>query len=171
MYGTVPITTPSRVCSAEIEHLHAAIGGHHHVGGLEVPVDDAFSMRGRERIRDGRRNGEQTIDREAALRNHAVERLALDQLHREEVDAVGLFDRMERHDVRMIERGGGPRLSLETFEALRIAAHVGRQDLEGHRASEPGVRGAVDLTHAAGANRGGNPVVSEGLANHGWPGL
>ena len=37
--------------------------------------------------------------------NGAVERLALDELHREEVDALGFFNREGHDDARMIEGG------------------------------------------------------------------
>ena len=134
-------------------------------------MDDALPMRGRQRIRDGRRNGKETIDREAAPGDHAVERLALDQLHREEVHALGLLDRVDRHDVRVIDRGDGSGFPLEPFEALGIAGHVRGQHFQGHLTSEPGVGGPIDLAHAAGANRGGDPVVGKRLADHGWPGL
>ena len=36
-------------------------------------------------------------------RDHVAERLSLVEFHRDEVDAVGLFDRVNRDDVRVIE--------------------------------------------------------------------
>ena len=68
-------------------------------------------------------------------------------------------------------RGDGPGFPLEPFEALGIAGHVRGQHFEGHLTSEPGVCGPIDLAHAAGANRGGDLVVGERLADHRWPGL
>jgi len=43
------------------------------------------------------------------------------------------------------------RLALETGEALGIRRKLRRQDLDRHLATEPLVGGAVDLTHATGA--------------------
>ena len=94
MYGTVPITTPSRVCSAvaasgvaasafvdhlreaEVEHLHPPVGRHHHVGGLEVAVDDASLVRRGERVGDCFADGEEPIDGQATFGDEAVERLS-----------------------------------------------------------------------------------------------
>jgi hypothetical protein len=44
---------------------------------------------------------------------------ALDQLHREEVNPVGFLYRVERDDVRVIERGDGASLALEACQAAR----------------------------------------------------
>ena len=88
------------------------------------------------------------LDRQAALGNQAVERLALHQLHRQEVDALGLLDRVDGDDVGVIERGERLRLALEAREALRVARHVGGQDLEGDVASELRVGRAIDLAHS-----------------------
>ena len=76
---------------------------------------------------------------------------------------------MDRHDVRVIDGGDGPGFPLETFEALGVAGHVRGQHFKGHLTSEPGVCGPIDFAHAAGANRGGDLVVGERLADHRWP--
>ena len=57
-------------------------------------MDDALLVRGRERV--GQRVGdlEHPLDRQPPLGNGAVERLALDELHRQEVDAVRFLDRV-----------------------------------------------------------------------------
>ena len=101
----------------------------------------------------------------------AASELALDQLHREEVDAVGLLDGVHRHDVRVVEGRDRARFLLEACEAVGVAGHRRGQHLKGHLTPEPRVGGAIDLAHPAGANGGGDLVVSEGSANHNWPGL
>ena len=65
------------------------------------------------------------------------------------------------------------RLALEAGEPLGVLRHLGGQHLEGHLAPELRVGGAVDLAHAARAERGGDPVVRERLADQGRspPGL
>jgi hypothetical protein len=50
-----------------------------------------------------------------------------------------------------IERGESYRLAPETIEAIGAAGQIGGQHLERHGAIEPGVGGAIDLTHPAGA--------------------
>ena len=66
---------------------------------------------------------EDPLDGQAALGNDAVERLALDELHRQEVDAVGFLDREDRDDARMIEGGEGFRLAPEALEAIGTCGH------------------------------------------------
>ena len=106
------------------------------------------------------------VDREAALRDEQVERLSFDELHREEVDALGLFDRVERDDVRMVQRGDGAGFALEAREAIGIARRLGGQHLERDVAAELRVGRAVDLTHGARANLRGNTVVPERPSGH-----
>ena len=71
-----------------------------------------------------------------------------------------------RDDARVIEGGEGLRLAPEALQPLRARGHLGRQHLERHVAPELRVGGAVDLAHPAGADRGGDPVVRERLADH-----
>ena len=94
------------------------------------------------------------------------ERASPHQLHRDEVQAVGLFDRMHGDDVRMIERGDGFGFSREPHATLGISGQLRRQDLEGDLTIEAGVLRQIDLAHAAGADRLDDPVVSDGLAGH-----
>ena len=97
----------------------------------------------------------------------AVEGLALDELHGEEVDAVRLLDGVDGDDPGVVE--GGQRLGLapEALEPLRARGHLGGQHLERHVATELRVGGAVDLAHPAGADGGGDAVVGEGRADQG----
>src|SRR5258706_11634009 len=66
----------------------------------------------------------------------------------------------------MVERRYGAGLSLKSSQALGIAGHVLRQDLEGHVAAELAVGGAIHLPHSACANRSVNAVVRECAADH-----
>ena len=52
-------------------------------------------------------------------------------------------------------------------EPLGIVRYLGGEHLERDLAPELRVGGTVDLTHAAGADRGGDPVVRERLADQG----
>ena len=132
-------------------------------------MDDALGVCGRERV--GQRVGdvEHPLDRQAALGNGDVERLALDELHGEEVDALGFFDREDRDDARMIERGQGLRLAAESLQAVGVRGHPGGENLEGDLAPQLGVRGAIHLAHAAFAQLGEDAVVAEGPTDHRVP--
>ena len=102
-------------------------------------------------------------------RQDAVERLPLDQLHRQEmhVRRFVFFNRVDRDDARAIEGGEDLGLTLESREAVGVAGDVGRQHLQRDVAAELGVAGAIDLAHSASAQLGEDFVVAEGLADHG----
>jgi len=93
--------------------------------------------------------------------------LPLDELDDEEVDAVGFLDRVGADYTGVVEGGEGLCLAPEALQALGARSHLGWQHLERDLAPELRVGGAVDRTHPAGADRGGDPVVSEGLAGQG----
>ena len=61
-------------------------------------------------------------------------------------------------DVRVVERGEGPRLALEARQPIRIVAKASGSTLMA--TSRPSVRVArpVDLAHAADAQQGGDLV-------------
>jgi hypothetical protein len=61
----------------------------------------------------------------------------------------------------VVEGRDGPGLALEAVEPPRVGRVLGRQQLEGHVASELGVPGAIDLAHAAGADLVEDAVVGE----------
>ena len=95
------------------------------------------------------------------------ERLALEQLHRDEVLPLVLVDLVDRADPGVIERRGRPRLALEALERAGLLGHLHGQELERHVAAELGVLGLVHDAHAAAAELRGDPVVGDGLADHG----
>ena len=68
---------------------------------------------------------------------------------------------MKRADVRMVELGDGARLALEAGAHLGCRGQVRGQHLDGDVAAQARVVGAVDLAHAARAERGEDPVGTE----------
>jgi hypothetical protein len=120
-------------------------------------MDDAFRVRGRERVGDCRGDREQTIAGKPPLRDLPIERMSFHQLHREEVDAIRVLDGIDRDDVRVVEGGDGARFALEACQTFRIASQIGGQDLERDVASELHAGGAIHLAHAA---------CPEGRADH-----
>src|ERR1700683_3739810 len=58
---------------AEVEHLNAAIVGHHDVGGLQVAVHDAFFVGGSERVGQGAGDLDNLLDGKTVRGDHAVE--------------------------------------------------------------------------------------------------
>ena len=80
-----------------------------------------------------------------------AEALPLDELHGDPGVAVVLADLVDRDDVRVVEGRGGARLVLEALEVLAALREPLGEQLDGDLAPEPGVAGAKDATHAAGA--------------------
>ena len=96
---------------------------------------------------------------------HAVgERLALDQLHREERRLARFLEAEDAGDVRVVERGQQPCLALKASEALRVGDERDGEDLDRHVASELQVSGVIDLAHATGAQGGKDFERAEALA-------
>ena len=81
------------------------------------------------------------------------------------MNAVHVLDRVNGHDVRMVQGGDGLGLPLEPAQALG-RSHLGRQNLQRDLATEFRVLGNIDIAHAAGAKLLENLVVGQGLADH-----
>ena len=117
-------------------------------------------VRFRQRLGDFDRVAKHLVERQAAARQPRRQRLAFEKLHHQEVDAVLMADVVQVADVRVIQRGDRARLALEALSGARIGDAMRRDDLDGDRAIQPGVAGAVDLAHPAGV---------EGRADFVWP--
>ena len=116
-------------------------------------MHDAFLMRRRQRIPQSAGDLDDLLEGKPACADEPVKRLTFDELHGQEVDAVGFLDRVDGDDVRMVELGEGLRLATKTREPLRILRHFGGQDFERYVAAEFRVGGAIHLAHATGAKR------------------
>ena len=127
-------------------------------------MDHALLVRRGERVRERDREVEHPRDRQAAGRHQVVERLAIDQLHGQEADALCLLDRMQDDDVRVAECGHALGLALEPREPIGIPGHVVRAHLERDVAPEPRVARAIDLAHAAGTEQRDDFIRSEGAS-------
>ena len=89
------------------------------------------------------------------------ERLSLDQLENERVNARMLLQPINRGDVGMIERGERARLALEPSQPIRIGSKDDRQNLQRHIATKLGVVRAIHLAHAADAKDARDAIRAE----------
>ena len=121
----------------------------------------ALLVRRRERIRERDAQLHDARDRQPARCHLPIEAVALDQLHRQEPDAVLVLDRIERDDIRVVEAGHGARLVLESRQAFGVRGHVGGQHLERDVTTEAAVARTVHLAHAACAERGDDLIAAE----------
>ena len=151
---------------AEIENLHVAISPDHDVFGLDVTVDDAGCVCGRERPCDlatdlqRRRQRLRTLDERA-------QRLSIDKLlDDEQLTRRRFTDFVDRDDVGVVEGGGGARLAQESLDERRLLGPRVAHQFHGDRAVQPRVEGAEDLPHAAAADAPIDAVVPESGRYH-----
>ena len=131
---------------------------------LQVAVDDSLVMRRRQCAGHCRPDARHLIERQAAPVDQGVQRLARDQLHRQEVRVAVLFDRVNGDDVRVVQRGQRARFAPEPLDAIGVGGHVRGKDLEGDVAPERGIRRPVDRAHAAAADEALDRVAAEARA-------
>ena len=79
-------------------------------------------------------------------------------------DAARFFEAVDARDVRMIQRREDLRFALEAREAIGIVRERVRQDLDRDVAIQLRVARAIDLAHAACADRGDDFVDAEARA-------
>ena len=120
---------------------------------LEIAMDDALAMRLVERVGDLGGDLQRLVERKRPFLEARGQRLAVEMRHDEVVRAVDVPDVVDAADVRMVQRGDGPRLAFETRAQIGIAGDVTRQDLDRDGAIEARVAGLVDLAHPACAKR------------------
>ena len=136
---------------SEVEHFDQAIRGDREIARLDVPMDDAGRVCLRQRIGGLKCVARGLGDAEAALTKDGVERLARDELHRNEVDALGAADLVDGDDARVIESRSGARFAQKPLPGLHVLQLICGQNLDRGIASEHPVDRSVNLTHAAGA--------------------
>jgi hypothetical protein len=118
------------------------------VVGLEVAVQHALRVGGRDRRADREHQRRELAGGDPTAPDPGRERLAVEHLHHEvghppegadvrHVDHVGVADARRR-----------PALAEEALDDLDVAREVGAQGLEGHPLAEVAVLGLVDDPHA-----------------------
>ena len=82
-------------------------------------MHDPLVVSSRQGVRKRGGDVEDLRERHAARCHHAVERVAFDQLHRDETVAVRFFDAEDSNNVGVVEGGYCDRLSFESFKSFR----------------------------------------------------
>jgi hypothetical protein len=108
----------AKLSQAEIQHLEPPVSAEHHVLRFQIAMRDPRCVRRRHGIGQRHGHGQPLFGGQTLSVEHGVQRATLDELHREEVHAARFLDRMDRHDVGMVQRGDGARLALEPSEAV-----------------------------------------------------
>ncbi len=118
------------MCQPKVEDLDTAVIRDHKVPRFQIPVDDAFLVRGRRRVREGNRDLEKLVESESVFRKKRRQRLPFHELHGDEVDGVRLFDGVDGHDVGVVESCDRFRFSLELRPPLLAPGQLRRENLE-----------------------------------------
>ena len=121
------------------------------VARAQVAVDVADRVRLHQRLADLDQDVGDALDRELLLaREHAVERLALEQLHREVEPAVGrAAEVVDLDDVLVVDLGDRRRFAAEPLDREVVARQLVVEDLDRDLAAQRHVLGAVDRAGAA----------------------
>ena len=99
------------------------------------------------------------FERHGASRDALPERGSLHQFHYQ----GPLFHAVDLCDIGVIQRGQDLGFASESGQAIGIVREGIGQDLDGDPAVELGICGAIDRSHAALAEFGGDAVVGNGL--------
>jgi hypothetical protein len=151
---------------AEVEQLRLTSLRDEHVRGLDIAMNDALAVRGIEGVRELAAGIQDLFERKRAVLNAPAQRLALEELHRDEVPAFVDADVIDRADVRMVQRRCDARFAQEPLDILRRHAGTVGQELERDMASKPRVLGFIDDAHSARAQLPEDFVVLNLLADH-----
>lgn len=125
----------SQFGEAEIQDLGLPARGEKDVGGLDIPVHDAFGVRRVQSIGDLNAQVQQLPQLQRLATDAFPQRLPFQQLHDKEGAALVLANVIEGADIGVIQRGGGAGLPLET-------------ELQRDGAAEACTFGLVDFAHA-----------------------
>ena len=151
---------------AEVEHLGEAGVGDDDVAGLDVAVHDAGGVRDRERIGNLQGVLQRLPNREPARPDEGLERLSLDELHRDELLRRSHPDFVDGDDVRMVQRRGGLRLLQEPALAVVVQGRALRQELHRHESVQEQVAGAIHDAHPSFADLLEQLVVADCGSRH-----
>ncbi len=147
---------------SEVGEIHVLVRVEQHVGGLDVPMDEAARVRRVQRVRDLAADGERARRVEHSLRVQQRPQVrSLDAAHREVETTVDVAGVVDRHHIRMFERHGELRLAREAFAETLIQRQVGRHQLERDCSLQPQIVGSVDHAHPTAAEQLLDPIAEE----------
>ena len=137
---------------AEIRELGLealALALHQHVGGLQVPVDDAPLVGVGEPFAGLGQELQQLGLPAVPLVDEQLQVLTLDEFHHQVVQALRLAVFEDGDDVRVVQRRRGAGLALEARPGLPLEGAARLDRLDGHLPPQQGVLPQEDLAHGA----------------------
>ena len=152
---------------AEVEQLGLPGGRDDHVLGLEIPVDDASSVGGRQGVGDMPAELKRLAHRHRSPRQPGRERLALDVLQDDVGATVGIdADVVDGTDAGVVDGRDGPSLLEQSCPQPLVRPVCRGHELDGDVAVEDDITAQIHVAHAAGPNEPAQAIVSE-LCAHG----
>jgi hypothetical protein len=130
-------------------------------------VHDALAVRGIESIGHFNRKREQALLVHRPPFNRVFQRLASQAFHHDEQMSIMLANLMDGADVGMVQRRGCASLPTKALQSLRVLRGIVGQKLQRHEAAQQRVFRLINHSHSAAAEEFDDPVVGDGLADHG----
>ncbi len=124
-------------------------------------MDDPDLVRRFDRLGDLLRDGQHVLEWNRPTRDPVRQRRPLDQLHHQRGLTVSAFEAVNPGDVGMVQRSEDFRFALEPGQSIAVGRHGAGEDLDGDLSLEVGVRCAIDLSHPAHADVGGDFIRTE----------
>ena len=151
----------TRPCEAEVGDLDPTVVGDQDVLGLDVAVDEAGGVRGREGLEHGVEE-DQRLRRgqRAVLPQDVAQGAARHVLHGQVDQPVVLALVVHGDDVAVRQPSGGLGLALEPRDEGLVVREVGMHDLEGDDPVQAQVERLVDRRHAAAGKQGEHPITA-----------
>ena len=131
----------------------------HDVGRLEVPVNDALNMSGRQPRTDLPRQVECLLLRETTnAAEQGGEIFPVHVLHGDEVVPLELDGVVNAADIGVRHLARDPHLAQEALESFGVALQIRREELERNRLADLEVVGAIDFSHRASPHECDDPI-------------
>jgi hypothetical protein len=150
----------------EVGELAAARSRDQHVLGLEIAMDDADVMGGRDTERDLMSQIEQVAQHHRPCLAVFAERTALDVLHDQVLVTTLVKHVVDLHDRGVVEASQDPRFAAKPLAPLRGVAAIVVETLDRDPPIEPLVVCEHDLAHPAGPEAVKNTVRTDPLGSH-----
>jgi len=155
----------------EVENLDALVFRQEKVLRFEIAMDDAFLVRRGHPPRGLERDLDRPLLREGPGFEPVAQRLSLEELRDGVRDALVEAEIVDREDVRVGERRDSLGFALESLPRVRVHGQSLGEDLDRDLAVEPGVLGAIDLSHASGPQDREDLVGAESGSRRGSHGV
>ena len=141
-----------RMGQAEVANFWLVVMIEQNIRRLDVAVDDTVFVSVGEALADAGDEADHFVWLDRMTVGAVEKRLTRHELHDDEEHAVHFAEVVDADEVRVVEPCHAFRFGFEARAEHRVLAELARQDLDGDRAIERFLHGAIDGTHAAGGD-------------------